>query len=161
MSKPNLTAEQKEKYIRNDSFCPFCESDDLDSGRMETDSHGAWRDVSCNDCERSWQDQYTLTNVQSYGDDGHLQDDPKRAEREVGVAYQVHGGINQCLVFTDSDFQDKPVDEIQAMLNDGTLLTTCQDGRPVFLMPGMKQVGYVEGTEPQLESEDFECEDGE
>ena len=58
----------------------------------------------------------------------------------------------------------EPVEKIQAMLEKGELLVTCQDKGDILsctippAKPDMKKVGYIEDTEPNLEYEDFECE---
>lgn len=45
------------------NICPYCQSNDLDSGRIEADSTGAWTTVTCNNCLKTWDDVYTLTGV--------------------------------------------------------------------------------------------------
>ena len=62
-----LTAEQKRRYLEEGGArCPFCDSDDIEgTGEHETD--GTWHsaEVRCNSCQRTWEDLYTLTDVDS------------------------------------------------------------------------------------------------
>lgn len=41
--------------------CPFCGSDDIEGGPFNADAGYATQEVSCNECDRSWEDQYNLT----------------------------------------------------------------------------------------------------
>jgi hypothetical protein len=41
--------------------CPFCGSDDIEGGSFNADAGYATQETSCNECDRSWEDQYTLT----------------------------------------------------------------------------------------------------
>lgn len=41
--------------------CPFCGSDDIEGGPFNADAGYATQEVSCNECDRSWEDQYKLT----------------------------------------------------------------------------------------------------
>lgn len=41
--------------------CPFCGSDDIEGGSTNVDAGYATQEVSCNECDRSWEDQYNLT----------------------------------------------------------------------------------------------------
>jgi hypothetical protein len=60
-----VTEEQKQQYLKNDSRCPFCGSKNIDAyGDWHTDTSIAWRAVSCEDCDQTWYDQYTLTGVE-------------------------------------------------------------------------------------------------
>jgi hypothetical protein len=157
MSEP-LTAKQRENYLQDDNTgflrCPFCGDEDLDFSSMQTDSNCAWRDVHCQTCGRGWQDQYTLTNVQSYDDDGNLQ--RLVEERRVNLSFCAQGHITQCMVFTEPQFFEMDAETIERMLDCGQLLVTCQDEGHILLMPSMEKVGYLEDTEPQLEYDDFE-----
>ena len=60
-----LTAWQKKHYIENTSSqCPYCHSDNITGSAVEVDADSAWQEVSCTDCERSWQDIYKLVDVE-------------------------------------------------------------------------------------------------
>ncbi len=41
--------------------CPFCGSDDIEGGSFNAGAGYATQEVSCNECDKSWEDQYTLT----------------------------------------------------------------------------------------------------
>lgn len=61
-----LIQEQKEAYLKNPGKCPFCQSRDIDGGFVEIDGKSAWQKVSCNNCEKEWNDIYTLSDVEEY-----------------------------------------------------------------------------------------------
>jgi hypothetical protein len=43
--------------------CPFCKSEDIEGGSVETDQGGAFQPVACNACGAEWNDVYELTTV--------------------------------------------------------------------------------------------------
>lgn len=56
--------EVKKKYLeQGGNNCPNCGSVSFKGGFVQIDGDSAWQAVSCNDCDTSWEDQYTLTNV--------------------------------------------------------------------------------------------------
>jgi hypothetical protein len=62
LRKPNK--KRVEEYIRNDSFCPWCGSEDITAtGSMETDNAIAWQNVECNGCGAEWQDCFNLVAI--------------------------------------------------------------------------------------------------
>ena len=62
----SLTKEQEQKYIDHGGvICPYCLSTDITSGHIESDAAIAWAKVSCNCCDKQWQDLYTLTGIDS------------------------------------------------------------------------------------------------
>ena len=60
--------KEREKYLKNPNICPFCESNDLDCGRMEADSEIARQNVICNNCLAEWTDEYSLRGVTFLGE---------------------------------------------------------------------------------------------
>lgn len=59
-----LLDEEVEVYLEQGGVrCPFCGSDDLHTGRMQTDAGIAWQRVECCSCEARWKDQYRLTGI--------------------------------------------------------------------------------------------------
>lgn len=62
-----LTPLQKQQYLKNPSRCPYCGSGDIIGGHIEVDSAEAWQTIECEDCLRSWNDIYTLTNIEMAG----------------------------------------------------------------------------------------------
>lgn len=67
----NLTKKQAEKYFELcGCVCPFCDSDDINSGHAEFDEDYAWRNATCSDCGKTWQDEYRLTVVLQKFEDG-------------------------------------------------------------------------------------------
>lgn len=60
-----ITKEQTEKYIGTHGVrCPYCRSDNIESGSLDADGVEASALVKCFDCKRQWWDIWTLTSVQ-------------------------------------------------------------------------------------------------
>jgi|ERR1039458_7146311 hypothetical protein len=75
-----LTNEQKKQYLANEGVvCPFCQSDDVVSGSVETDSGYATQDITCNVCDEEWTDVYTLTGVETDADRPGYYEEPLNA----------------------------------------------------------------------------------
>jgi transposase-like protein len=56
-----------EEYVKLRGVrCPFCKSDQIEGEHIEVDAGGAFQDVSCLGCDRTWTDYYILV-----GCDGH------------------------------------------------------------------------------------------
>ena len=54
----------KKKYLeKSGSLCPFCESKNITSGRIEADGPVAWAEVECEECGSSWQDVWALVDM--------------------------------------------------------------------------------------------------
>jgi len=49
-----------EQYLKKAATCPFCGSDNISGEEISIEGNEAWQEVSCNDCESSWQDIYEL-----------------------------------------------------------------------------------------------------
>jgi transcription elongation factor Elf1 len=59
-----ITKEQEAKYLaEGGGICPFCHSQDITGGSVEIEGRVAYQDVSCNICDESWTDEYTLTGI--------------------------------------------------------------------------------------------------
>lgn len=62
MAKP--TAAAVRKYVTSGgAACPFCESSNIEGGEHDCEGTFSWQEVSCLDCEATWQDVYTLTGI--------------------------------------------------------------------------------------------------
>tara|TARA_Y100000034_G_C6646851_1_gene282998 strand:- start:303 stop:512 length:210 start_codon:yes stop_codon:yes gene_type:complete len=62
-----LTKEQKQNYLdKKGCVCPFCGSENIEAGPLEADGMVAWSSVGCDDCEKTWQDEYNLVNVEMF-----------------------------------------------------------------------------------------------
>jgi transposase-like protein len=59
----SMTEKQKEEYLKDSSVCPFCKSSNIEGEAVEIDGNGANQRVGCVDCNKSWIDYYTLTEV--------------------------------------------------------------------------------------------------
>lgn len=63
-----LTAEQKEAYLKDPSHCPFCCSPNFEGEEIEINDNQAEQVLSCNDCNHSWRNTYTLNKVEGIGE---------------------------------------------------------------------------------------------
>ena len=70
-----MTPEDRKQYIESRGlFCPFCESKELQVGEIELNEDQCEVEVSCDLCEKEWEEIYTLTDVKSTADE--CQSDP-------------------------------------------------------------------------------------
>lgn len=58
-----MTKKEKQKYLKDYNHCPYCGSDNIHTGTMETDSGCAWAEVECLNCLKRWQDVYKLVDI--------------------------------------------------------------------------------------------------
>lgn len=59
-----LSKEKIQAYIdKKGVICPFCGSNQLQGGFVETRSGTAYQKITCLDCEESWTDGYKLVNI--------------------------------------------------------------------------------------------------
>jgi hypothetical protein len=64
------------KYLKAPDECPFCHSSDIDADPIEDYVDiKAWRIVSCEDCGRKWQEEFTITNVRAYDKNGNIEEE--------------------------------------------------------------------------------------
>jgi len=59
-----LTKKQQKEYIGSNHKCPYCHSTNISGWRIETDDGEAYQPITCNECEKSWNDLYTLTGIE-------------------------------------------------------------------------------------------------
>lgn len=59
------------REYRNESYvadggtkCPFCGSEEISGGGMQTDVGRAWQNMECEDCGSTWNDTYRLTGIE-------------------------------------------------------------------------------------------------
>jgi transposase-like protein len=62
-----LTDEQATNYLKGRGHrCPFCGSEQIEADAgVEVDSGIAWQRIDCHECDREWDDLYTLTGVEA------------------------------------------------------------------------------------------------
>jgi hypothetical protein len=66
-----LTPEMVLDYIAgHGAHCPFCDSPEIESGRLEADGASAWAPVKCSMCHREWQDVFFLGAVDIIHENG-------------------------------------------------------------------------------------------
>lgn len=63
-TKPEPLSE-KEYATQYYGNCPACRSDQITGGGIDVEGNQCFQRVSCQDCEHTWEDVYTLTGYQS------------------------------------------------------------------------------------------------
>ena len=48
--------------------CPFCGSEDIEGTSIDVDAGIASQEMSCNECDEGWTDEYTLTGFRPDAD---------------------------------------------------------------------------------------------
>lgn len=66
--KPKKPVSQDEYVSVGWGACPFCRATQVEGGFVEIDDNKAYQSVSCNACDHSWTDIYTLTGYQDTTD---------------------------------------------------------------------------------------------
>jgi len=60
----NIDKTQLEKYLENPDHCPFCGSDAIEGNGIEIIfDKEAIQEMSCIECEASWNDVYKLSHI--------------------------------------------------------------------------------------------------
>lgn len=62
--------KNKEAYLSSPSKCPYCDSEDIESGALDADGAVATAEVECNNCHKSWTDVYRLVDVYHWDEQG-------------------------------------------------------------------------------------------
>tara|TARA_Y100000034_G_scaffold75750_1_gene90941 strand:+ start:3953 stop:4183 length:231 start_codon:yes stop_codon:yes gene_type:complete len=75
--------------------------------------------------------------------------------RSFTITFSAQGWIKQHVVLCDDNVT---AEEAQKGLNDGTMVTTIQEGGSLEITKDGKRVGVVEFVDNNLEYEDFEVE---
>ncbi|MFQ5491992.1 MAG: hypothetical protein ACE5GE_14845 [Phycisphaerae bacterium] len=61
----DLTDEAKQRYLKGGGVrCPFCDGDQIEGGPVEIDEGQAIQPVGCLNCDRRWNDVYTLHDIE-------------------------------------------------------------------------------------------------
>ena len=61
-----LTDEQKAEYSAENTYCPFCGSNDVSQRGIDNEDGVIVCDVECDECEETWQEIYTFSSVCAY-----------------------------------------------------------------------------------------------
>jgi transposase-like protein len=70
-SNQPLTPAMVREYIASGgAHCPYCKSAEIESDHVEVDGDSAWARVSCQTCDREWQDSFVLSAVGEFTEDG-------------------------------------------------------------------------------------------
>ncbi len=85
-TKP-LTPQMVRSYIQCEGErCPYCGSDELESGPLEADGGSAWAPVECGRCGQEWRDVFFLGAIDTVNDLGAYCDTIMPAAEDVEVA---------------------------------------------------------------------------
>jgi hypothetical protein len=57
----SIVLNDKAYLNQGGNICPACQSDQTESGPIETDGAVVTQEVTCNNCGASWKDFYKLT----------------------------------------------------------------------------------------------------
>jgi hypothetical protein len=68
-----------EYIVGNGERCPYCMSHDLVGSHVEIESGTAFQDMSCNGCNKEWQDRYELHSVVDEFNEQHKAESPVHA----------------------------------------------------------------------------------
>jgi hypothetical protein len=53
----------------NAGHCPYCKSDDISAGKMDSEGLTAWQDVECKACGRHWNEVFALVAIDDFAPD--------------------------------------------------------------------------------------------
>jgi len=59
-----MNDKTKKDYIQDPSFCPICGSNDISAGKSFPDLTSLFQEVECLYCHATWNDIYTLTDME-------------------------------------------------------------------------------------------------
>jgi hypothetical protein len=60
-----ITEKQRKDYVAGEyNGCPICGDYGIEGGPVEIDCNSAWQQCSCGKCEATWNDIYTLSDVE-------------------------------------------------------------------------------------------------
>lgn len=69
MSKKSIDLTE---YLKSPDECPFCGTEDITAFQADFSYINAWREIKCNKCGEKWQEEFTITSVRVYGEDGFI-----------------------------------------------------------------------------------------
>lgn len=58
------------EYLKEPDKCPYCNSDNVTASETDFSYINAWREVVCKDCKREWQENFTITSITEYDEEG-------------------------------------------------------------------------------------------
>ena len=66
-----LTEKQIFEYVDKvedeGSHCPYCKSDQVEGSSITVEGNHAYQEMSCADCDETWDDMYRLVSIQEHG----------------------------------------------------------------------------------------------
>jgi transposase-like protein len=63
MSVKGYYDKLRKEYLKNPNVCPFCGSTNITDEHAEFDGNSASRPVACEECNKEWVEELTLTHV--------------------------------------------------------------------------------------------------
>ena len=56
-----------EEYLSDGgNYCPHCNSSDIEAGHFEVGAGHAWQPITCNECDSTWNDTYSLIGFSEF-----------------------------------------------------------------------------------------------
>jgi ribosomal protein S27E len=78
-----MNMSKEREYVESKGVrCPYCKSEDIEGGFVETNAGTAQQNIRCNNCGEEWTDSYTLNGVENFVD-------------KIKVVISVSGGVVQ------------------------------------------------------------------
>lgn len=65
MNKNKKQMTEQEYRELGGGRCPYCHSDNITGDAIEVDGSIAWQPVSCDDCGKDWEENYSLIGYQA------------------------------------------------------------------------------------------------
>lgn len=66
LKKRALNEEAVNAYVEMPDKCPFCKSENISVKPFEEDEFGiAWRPANCQDCRKTWDEEWVLKKIYS------------------------------------------------------------------------------------------------
>lgn len=75
------------EYVKDSGSCPYCRSGEIEGGHITIEGGGAWQEVTCTTCGKTWTDSYMLTGYLGQEADDH---EPAGQHK---VTVEVAGGV--------------------------------------------------------------------
>lgn len=60
---PKQFITDREYISRGGSVCPFCESENISSGKVDFNYINAYRGVKCNKCGKEWEEVFEMVGI--------------------------------------------------------------------------------------------------
>jgi hypothetical protein len=59
-----MKARARSAYLKHPHHCPYCETEQIEGGNLNTGDCHVWQEIKCLKCGKEWIDVYSLTDVE-------------------------------------------------------------------------------------------------